>query len=154
MENKNRFYLFRMGKLVGPFGAQKIEAMRQSKEIFRYMWIMGEQDQRWLAIDDMPSENPFQVTVATLKERTISGALMNRSHPISGIIKGIHSFGVELLIGGQKFVSLLEQPFHVMNLIDETNLKSSNAEVIFQGQEKTSDGIVLRFAWKEAPVAL
>ena len=143
-----------MGRLLGPLSEQKIEAMRQSKEIFRYMWIMSEQDQRWLAIDDMPSENPFQVTVDALKERTLSGAFMNRSHPVSGIIKGIHSFGVELLVEGQKFVSLLEQPFHMMNLIDETNHKSSNAEVVFQGQEKTTDGILLRFAWKEAPIAL
>jgi hypothetical protein len=154
MDAKNRFYLFRNGRLVGPVSSEKVDSLRKSKEILQYSWIMDEELQRWSPIDAMPAENPFQATLSTLKERTLSGAFLNRTHPITGLIKGIHSFGVELLVDGSKSQPIAEHSTHLLNLIDETNLKSSNAEVIYQGQEKTSDGLLLRFTWRDAPTPL
>jgi hypothetical protein len=154
MEPKSRVYLLKTGHHVGPVSAQKIEELRRTKEIYLYSWMMDESSQRWLPVDEMPKENPFQASLSTLKERSLSGAFLNRAHPISGMIKGLHSFGVELLVEGSKLFALMEKSIHLLNLIDETNFKSSNAEVIFQGQEKTSDGILLRFTWRESPTPL
>jgi hypothetical protein len=154
MENKNRFYLFKSGRLVGPLSASKVEELRKSKDLYQYSWMMSEENQSWMPVDEMPSENPFRATLSTLKERTLSGAFLNRAHPVTGIIKGIHSFGLELLTPGSKLISILEHSIHLLNLIDETNLKSSNAEVVFQGQEKTESGILLRFTWRESPTPL
>jgi hypothetical protein len=150
----NRFYLFRNGRLVGPVSGEKVEYLRKSKEIFQYSWIMDEDHQSWIPIDAMPTENPFQATLTTLKERTLSGAFLNRAHPITGVIKGMHSFGIELLVEGQKSQAIAEHSNHLLNLIDETNMKSTNAEVIYQGQEKTPDGILIRFHWRDAPTPL
>ena len=154
MDAKNRFYLFRAGRLVGPVGPEKVESLRKSKEIFHYSWIMDEETQRWVPIDSMPSENPFQASLSTLKERTLSGAFLNRAHPVTGVIKGMHSFGIELLVEGTKSQAIADHSAHLLNLIDETNSKSTNAEVIYQGQEKTSEGILLRFTWREGPTPL
>ena len=154
MTPKSRYYLFRAGNLIGPVSAQKIDNLRRSKEISQYSWIMDEEHQRWAPVDEMPHENPFQATLSHLKERTLSGALLNRNQTFSGIIQGIHSFGLELLIAGKKTFSVALQSAHLLNLIDETNLKSTNAEVIYQGQEKTADGLLLRFTWRDSPSTL
>ena len=151
---KNRIYLFKAGRLIGPVSEQKIEDLRKSKEIYQYSWMMDEANQKWTPIDEMPKENPFQASLTTLKERVLSGAFLNRTNPVTGIVRGLHSFGVELFIEGTKTPALNERSTYLMNLIDETNLKSTNAEVIYQSQEKTSDGILLRFNWRDGPTPL
>lgn len=156
MSIPNRFYLFKAGRLVGPVTSHKIEELRLSKEILQYSWIMEESKQTWTPIDEMPKENPFEATLTTLKERTISGAFLYRDAAFSGEIKGIHSFGLELMMPKEnRTVSHIQNnSVHLMNLIDETNLKSSNAEVIFQGIEKLAEGTLLRFIWRDAPTPL
>jgi hypothetical protein len=151
---KTRIYLFKAGRLIGPVSAQKVEELRKSKEIYQYSWMMDEDSQRWTPIDEMPKENPFQASMTTLKERVLSGAFLNRTSPVTGIVRGLHSFGVELFISGTKAPPLNERSTYLMNLIDETNLKSTNAQVTYQSQEKTTDGILLRFNWRDEPTPL
>ncbi|MBC7397256.1 MAG: hypothetical protein H7333_07410 [Bdellovibrionales bacterium] len=156
MSKPNRYYLFKAGRLVGPVTGTKIEELRVSKEILRYSWIMDETSQSWSPIDTMPTENPFEATLATLKERTLSGAFVYRDLPFTGEVKGIHSFGLELMLpkDNRSVNHIQNNSVHLLNLIDETNLKSSNAEVIFQGIEKLTEGSLLRFIWRDAPTPL
>ncbi len=156
MSQPNRYYLFKAGRLVGPVTSHKIDELRLSKEILQYSWIMDEAKQSWTPVDEMPKENPFEATLATLKERTLSGAFMYRDSAFSGEIKGIHSFGLELMLpkDNRSVNHIQNNSIHLLNLIDETNLKSSNAEVVFQGIEKVADGNLLRFTWRDAPTPL
>ena len=156
MQTIARYYLFKAGRLVGPLTGAKVEELRQSKKILEYTWIMDETSQTWTPIDTMPKENPFQATLSTLKERSLSGAFLWRDQTCSGAIKGIHSFGLEMLLptGNSSAQKLQSNSVHVLNLVDETNLKGANTEVIYQGQEKTDEGTLLRFSWREAPSPL
>ncbi len=155
MNTQGRYYLFKAGRLVGPLTGAKVDELRQSKKILEFSWIMDETTQTWAPIDQMPKENPFQATLSSLKERTLSGAVLWRDQTLLGSIKGIHSFGLELLVTGNSSAQKLTQnSVHTLNLIDETNQKGSNSEVIYQGHEKTEEGILLRFSWRDAPSAL
>ena len=156
MSKPNRYYLFKAGKLVGPVTGLKIDELRLSKEILRYSWMMDESTQAWTPVDEMPTENPFEATLTTLKERTLSAAFLYRDSAFTGEVKGIHSFGLEVMVPKEsRSVNHIQaNSIHVLNLIDETHLKSSNAEVIFQGLEKIAEGIILRFMWRDAPTPL
>ena len=78
--------------------------------------------------------------------------------PYLGIVKGIHSFGLELLIQATPTLrrSLGIQPESVLqlNLADETNGNAVNAKVVFQSCEDHAEGILLRLGWLTAPVLL
>ncbi len=150
---KNTYYLFKTGRLIGPVTAEKIESLRASKEIYQYSWIMDEGTQTWAPVDEMPSENPFQASMKQLKERTLSGAFLHRQNVFEGIIRGIHSFGIELLLPKENrmHAQLQSESSFLLNLIDETNSKSSNASVVYQGSESTDAGTLLRFNWQDLP---
>ena len=151
--SKNTYYLFKAGRLIGPLTAEKVEALRASREIFQYSWIMDEAHQTWTPVDEMPKENPFQASMKQLKERTLSGAFLHRQNVFEGIIRGIHSFGIELLLpkDNRTHTQLQGESSFLLNLIDETNSKSSNASVVYQGSESTDAGILLRFNWQDLP---
>lgn len=149
----NTYYLFKSGRLIGPVTSEKIEALRSSKEIYQYSWIMDEAHQTWMPIDEMPTENPFQATLSQLKERTLSGAFVHRHHVVEGTVKGIHSFGIELLVPKEQrdHQGMTKESRVLINLVDETHLKTSNANVIYQGSEPTEAGTLLRFNWQDQP---
>lgn len=150
MEKESKYYLFKSGQLRGPFTSEKIEAMRTSREILDYTWIIDNSTQKWSPIEDMPKANPFQASLKSLADRVLSGVFLERDTPIAGKVLGIHSFGLELLVTqGHHHVKLREKSETLINLVDETNSKTSNALVVFQGKETTVDGVILRFMWKE-----
>lgn len=153
------YYLFKSGKILGPIPKEKLEQLKLSGELLHYTWIIEERNQQWVPVDPMPKENPFQVTEKVLGERVISGSLTLFKNPLVGLVKGIHSFGLELLISAEEAVNtrlnLIKQPIPVdMNLLDETHEKWLNAKMIFQSAEKNQDGILIRFGWASTPVQI
>ena len=156
MSNQNRYYLFKSGKLTGPLSQSKIEEMRSNGKILTYSWMMDETTQTWSPIEGMPTENPFQASLQTLKERILSGAFQHRGKALSGIVKGMHSFGLEILMPKESrdWNGLSTSAPLLLNLVDETHLKTSNAKVTFQAAEATSEGTLLRFSWHEAAAPL
>ena len=154
MSKKNTtYYLFKGGRLVGPVTAEKVESLRKNREIYQYSWIMDETHQTWMPIDEMPTENPFQATLSQLKERTLSGAFIYRQNVVEGTVKGIHSFGIEVLLSKESkhHQGLKSDTYFLLNLVDETNSKASNANVIYLGSEVTEAGTLLRFNWQDQP---
>ncbi len=152
----NQFYLFKSGLMVGPVTTEKLESLRSSGELSKYSWIMDDVNQTWQPVITMPGENPFQTTKDTLKARDLSGSFVFSKHPYLGMVKGIHSFGIELLmnlkvsrIAGLKTDTVLQ-----LNLVDETNAQWVNARVVFQSAEEQADGLLLRFGWVNAPAML
>jgi hypothetical protein len=118
--------------------------------------MMDETTQTWSPIEGMPTENPFQASLQTLKERILSGAFQHRGKALSGIVKGMHSFGLEILMPKESrdWNGLSTSAPLLLNLVDETHLKTSNAKVTFQAAEATSEGTLLRFSWHEAAAPL
>lgn len=153
------YYLFKSGKIVGPVSQSKFDSLTASGEILNYSWLIEENNQQWMPIDAMPSENPFQATQKTLGKRTVTGTFMHFRNPLMGLVKGIHSYGLELFldheqarkskIGGLKANSTVQ-----INLLDETNEQYINTEVLFQNAEPTEQGMILRFGWSALPVQI
>jgi len=156
MSTQNRYYLFKAGKLTGPLSSSKVEELRSSGKLSHYSWMMDESTQTWSPIETMPTENPFQASLQTLKERILSGAFQHRGKALTGIVKGMHSFGLEILMPkeSREWNGLSTSSPVVLNLVDETHLKASNTKVTFQSAEPTSEGTVLRFSWHDAPAPL
>jgi hypothetical protein len=152
--NSNRYYLFKAGRLVGPLTAEKIDEMRANGQINQYSWMMDEQKQVWAPVEAMPKENPFQASLASLKERVLSGAFIHRGIPLTGVVKAIHTYGLEILLETASPGGLNSRVPIRLNLVDETHFKASNAEVLFQNMEKTAQGVLLRFSWKDLPSTL
>ncbi len=130
--------------------------MRSTGKLLQYAWMMDETSQTWSPIEGMPMENPFQASLQTLKERIMSGAFHHRGRALSGVIKGMHSFGLEILIPKESkdWAGISGSTPLTLNLVDETHLKTTNAKVTFQAAEVTADGTLLRFSWHEAPAPL
>ena len=156
MSNQNRYYLFKSGKLTGPLSQSKIEEMRSTGKLLQYSWMMDETTQSWSPIEGMPTENPFQASLQTLKERILSGAFQHRGKALSGVVRGMHSFGLVILLPRESrdWNGLSTTTPLTLNLVDETHLKTSNAKVTFQAAETTADGTLLRFSWHEAAAPL
>ena len=156
MSNPSRYYLFKAGRLTGPLSASKIEEMRADGKLDQYSWMMDEASQAWTPIEGMPKENPFQSSLQTLKERTLSGAFIHRGKALAGVIKGMHAFGLEILLPkeSREWNGLSTTAAMLLNLVDETHLKSSNTKVIFQSAEPTPEGTLLRFSWQDSPAPL
>jgi hypothetical protein len=156
MKNANQYYLFKAGLMVGPVGPEKLESLRASGELAKYSWIMDDLNQTWQPVITMPGENPFQKTQEVLNSRDLSGTFVFSKKPYLGMVKGIHSFGIELImdvknlrIAGLKPDSVLQ-----MNLADETNAQCVNAQVVFQSAEDHAEGVLLRFGWLNAPAMI
>lgn len=153
------YYLFKAGKMVGPITEAKYSQMSLSGELLNYSWIIEEKNQQWIPVDPIPLENPFQATQKALGKRTITGTFMHFKNPLMGLVKGIHSYGLELFLdheqarkskmGGLKNNTLIQ-----MNLLDETNEQWINADVLFQNAEQTENGLLLRFGWSALPVPI
>jgi hypothetical protein len=156
MKPASQFYLFKSGLMVGPVTPEKLEALRASGEISKYSWIMDDINQTWQPVITQPNENPFQRTQEVLKARDLSGTFVFSKKPYMGMVKGIHSFGIELVmtlktlrIAGLKADTVLQ-----LNLLDETNAQWVNTKVVFQSAEEQADGLLLRFGWLNAPAIL
>jgi|GEM_PF-2145969 len=156
MSTQNRYYLFKAGKLTGPISQSKIEELRSTGKLLQYSWIMDETTQSWSPIEGMPKENPFQASLQTLKERILSGAFHHRGKALTGVVKGMHSFGLEILMPreSREWNGLSTTLPMTLNLVDETHLKTSNAKVTFQAAEATGEGTILRFSWIDSPAPL
>lgn len=153
---EERYYLFKAGQLHGPVSAEKLETLRKTGELLRYSWIMNETDQSWEPVDAKPKENPFTATKSALKSRDFSGAFIFAKNPYLGEVKGIHSFGVEILVpqSTRKIAGLEPNTVLQLNLADETHDQAINTEVVFQQAEEQSDGLLLRFGWVHGPAQL
>ena len=161
MSNPNQYYLYKAGKIVGPVSEQRLESMRKSGEMMNFSWMIDQENQEWKSIDPVPLENPFAVSKEAIGERVISGAFLWLTRPYVGLVKGIHSFGLELLIdkatlasGSWKNVGLSSNSPVQLNLVDETHAQWVNTKVIFQTVEEQSEGLLLRFGWLDAPVRI
>jgi hypothetical protein len=157
----NFYYLFKAGKMVGPLNERRIDAMRKSGEILQFSWIIDQAKQQWSPVDTIPHENPFLATKEAMGERVISGAFLWLTKPYVGLVKGIHSFGLELFVDKKtlgtsswKNVGLNQNSSVHLNLVDETHAKWLNAKVVFQTMEEQSDGLLLRFGWLDEPVKI
>ncbi len=152
----SRIYLFKAGKLFGPLHETKIDQMKESGELKDYSWMMNEANQTWVPIEAMPSDNPFQESLKSLHDRSISGIFIHRGHAHSGIVTKMHSFGIELWVPFNEGArpGLSPQTSILMNLVDETHLKTSNAGMVFQTAVKSEDGVLLHFGWENGPVNL
>ena len=156
MKQAQQFYLFKSGLMVGPVTPEKLEALRTSGELSKYSWIMDDVNQTWQPVISQPNENPFQRTQEVLKARDLSGTFVFSKKPYMGMVKGIHSFGIELVmtlkslrVSGLKPDTVLQ-----LNLLDETNAQWVNTKVVFQSAEEQADGLLLRFGWLNAPAIL
>jgi len=155
MKTVTQYYLFKSGLLVGPVTPEKIEALRASGEINKYSWIMDDVNQAWQPVIAMPSENPFQKTKEVLQARDLSGSFVFSKKPYLGMVKGIHSFGVELLLEVKtRLAGLNPETVLQLNLVDETNAHWVNTKVVFQSAEERIDGLLLRFGWQGVPAAI
>jgi hypothetical protein len=161
MSNLNHYYLYKAGKMVGPITELRLDAMRRSGEILHYSWIIDQLQQEWSPVDHVPHENPFLATKEAIGERVISGAFLWLTRPYIGLVKGIHSFGLELFVdkaslgtSSWKNVGLSMNSAVQLNLVDETHAQWLNAKVVFQTMEEQGDGLLLRFGWSDAPVRI
>jgi hypothetical protein len=151
-----RYYLFKAGQLHGPIAQQRLDDLRSTGELLRYSWIMNESEQTWTPVEPAPRENPFNSTQKTLNSRDFSGAFVFGKHPYLGEVKGIHSFGLELLVPQThtKIAGLLPNTVLQLNLADETHDQAINTEVVFQQAEEQGNGVLLRFGWVHGPAQL
>ena len=156
MKSVTQYYLFKSGTLVGPITEEKLKQLQTSGEILRYSWIINNNEQTWAPITSSPAENPFQSTQKTLGARDLSGVFVFMNRPYLGIVKGIHSFGVEVLLKERdlKSNSIPADTVLQLNLADETHGNAVNTQVIFQSMENHVEGVILRLGWATAPVQL
>ena len=142
--------------MVGPVTPEKLEALRASGEISKYSWIMDDVNQTWQPVTGMPGENPFQKTQEVLQARDLSGSFVFSKKPYLGMVKGIHSFGIELImnIKNLRVSGLKPDTVLQLNLADETNSQWVNTQVVFQSAEDHDDGVILRFGWLNAPAMI
>jgi hypothetical protein len=156
MKTPTRYYLFKAGQLHGPVTDEKLTAMRVSGDLGRYSWIINEADQTWLPVESAPTENPFTASEKTLKSRDFSGAFIFGKHPYLGEVKGIHAFGLELLVpqASAKIAGLQANTVLQLNLADDSQSQAINTEVVFQQAEVQSDGVLMRFGWVHGPAQL
>ena len=156
MKKPSLFYLFKSGTLVGPVSEEKLSQLRSSGELQRYSWIIDDTHQTWAPVISIPTENPFEASRERMSERHLSGAFIFMNKPYLGLVKGMHSFGVEVLLcePGFKTNSIPANTVLHLNLADETNENAVNAKVIFQSAENHSEGTILRLGWFTAPVQL
>lgn len=151
----SQFYLFKSGLMVGPVTPQKLEALRANGEINQYSWIMDDINQTWQPVIHMPGENPFLQTKNTLQARDLSGSFIFSKRPYLGMVKGIHSFGIEIMMDLKTRVAGLNpETILQLNLLDETHKQWVNTKVVFQSAEEQSEGLLLRFGWVNAPAML
>ncbi len=152
MKNTQRYYLYKDGSLLGPLNEDQLNALKVSKKINQYSWIIDEAKQSWSPITAAPSENPFQMTEKAIGKSELTGAFVFMKQPFLGVIQGIHSFGVELLVKqtALKSLSLIPESIIRLNLADETNSKEFHTQVKYQGSERHPEGILLRFGWMSA----
>lgn len=151
-----QYYLYKKGTLTGPISAEKIEDYKKSHKLQEYQWMIDSESQTWKSICDAPKENPFQMAQKTMKDRTLSGAFFIAKNAYSGVIKQIHSFGVEIVLKNQKGMlrGLSETKSIFLNLCDETNFTFVNAKAFIQSQEIAEDGLHVRFNWDQQEVVL
>ena len=151
-----QYYLYKQGTLTGPVTAEKIEDFKKSKKLQEYQWVIDSESQTWKSICDAPSENPFQMSHKNMKDRSLSAAFFIAKNAYSGVIKQLHSFGVEIVLKNQKGMlrGLSESKSIFLNLCDETNFTFVNAKAFIQSQEIADDGLHIRFNWDQQEVAL
>ncbi len=151
-----QYYLYKKGTLTGPVTAEKIEDYRSSKKLQEYQWIIDSETQSWKSICEAPKENPFQISQKNMKDRTLSAAFFIAKNAYSGVIKHLHSFGVEIVLKNHKGIlrGVSESKSIFLNLCDETNFTFVNAKAIIQSQEIAEDGLHIRFNWDQQEVAL
>jgi hypothetical protein len=156
MKHSNHYYLFKAGKITGPLNHEKVEGMRASGDLLKYSWMIDEETQKWQPIDTIPNENPFTATKEVLGEREISGSFFYMKKPYLGTVKGIHSFGLELLVDHDvsRISGMSPNTVLHLNLVDETNEQWVNTQVSFQSQESSKQGTLLRFGWVSGPAKI
>ena len=143
------YYLFKAGKLVGPLSETRIDAMRKNGELLQYSFMIDDKTQKWSPTELTPSINPFAQNKENLEERVISGAFSWLNRPYLGQVKGMHDFGIELLLDQGSIKGLQMNTPLQLNLVDETNSQWLNTKVIFQNAEENQNGILLRLNWAE-----
>jgi len=151
-----QYYLYKQGKLTGPLESDKIEDLKKSKKLMEYQYMIDNESQTWKSICETPKENPFQISLKNMKDRTLSAAFFVGKNAHSGNITQMHSFGVEIVLQDQKSMirGLSESKSIYLNLCDETNFTFINAKAMIQSQEMADDGLHLRFNWDQQEVAL
>jgi hypothetical protein len=149
MSKESSYYLFNTNGLYGPFTSAKIDTMRASGEIKRYVWIINEQLQSWEPVTAPPNENPFTKSKETLGAKDISAAFLVREEAVMGKVKGMHSYGIELWIAGEtkRQIGITPGATVSLNIVDEGNLVSVNTKMKFQSFEDQAEGTLLRFGW-------
>ncbi len=151
-----QYYLYKHGTLAGPFPIDKIDELKKSKKLFEYQWMIDSESQIWKSICETPRENPFQISTKIKGNRILSGAFLIAKKAYSGEIRKIHSFGMEIVLQGQKSLlrGISESKSIALNLCDETNFIFVNAKAFIQNQEMAEDGLHLHFNWDQQEVAL
>jgi hypothetical protein len=154
--SKTQFYLYRAGSMIGPINQERLTSLKASGDLNKYTWIIDADAQKWMPIDAMPQENPFQMTQKVVGNREISGAFLFGNEAFSGTIQGIHSMGLELRMTHVDLRSMKIAPQTVLplNLIDETNDQTLTTTVIFQGAEIQNEGVLVRLGWKNAALTI
>ena len=118
--------------------------------------MIDESNQKWHPVDAQPTENPFTATKETLGERVVSATFLYMKRPFIGLVKGIHSYGLEIIVDHDinKILGMSPNTVIQLNLVDETNEQWINTKVVFQSQEQTKLSVILRFGWLEGPVKI
>lgn len=156
MTTSKKYYLFKSGRLYGPLTEEKLTTLRTSGEIAKYSWIIDETQQKWQPVETAPQDNPFAASAQSAKDRDLSGAFIFGKNPHLGAVRGLHAFGVDLLVpaGSAKIAGLQPNTVLQLNLADESDAQSMNTEVVFQQAEEQPDGVLIRFAWVHGPAQL
>lgn len=142
MENSNKFFLARSGKIAGPYSEEDIHTLEKRGDLLAYAWIWTPGVNDWKALDPKPTRTPSYE--APVGAHATEAYAMWGDRAIRGRVEARTELGFELIYTEKRMLPPLASgmSLQVMDLSDGTVLSRLALMKIAQIERKDGDWVI------------